>query len=336
MIRFGIEHEFFIFRLDGCVPRVADILQLYKTLEADGYETDTRHAVTGQPLSVSKVALTEKRRVGCDYCSNTLELTLPPHDCEDAFRAEFSAMEAEVLRALESVGLERKLGATLDAVPENVVLWPSHTDPTGERLQSVADRRPTDSPLFCREIFAIVASTQVHLELPREEGFRLLPHLYSLEWLVPLYFSHSSQYLGRRMHSARALAIWENFDASERMLGIPDKIATSEGEYMQLNAGKQRDYSFIAPREQTFEFRSADSQPDADAIWRLIEFRQWQVEVARSREGEALSSSAAADAFRSTSEAKPSNVDLARLLRRLKVECGEAHWMIAGKSQRAT
>lgn len=86
-----------------------------------------------------------------------------------------------------------------------------------------------------------------------------LESLGRLEFLYPSLFSNATRFLGHAMHSIRPMALKNSlalFRATAR-------------------AAPERSYDSIVyrPEYRTYEFRSADTQPDADSAIALLQFR---------------------------------------------------------------
>lgn len=263
---FGVEQECFVFNAAGGVPANADIDAFYQRLQACGFWPSHWHSESGQVLAASKSTDSGQLRVSNDFATHLVEVAFPPLEDLTYFKEAYEEAFSQVAGCLDASELLLMPSASLASLPASPTLRASPTDPTGDRLRVVIQRPATDSPHFDPLFPAAVAATHVHCDIKREQSISLLPRLQCLDWIVPFAFSQSADCLGLKAHCARALCYLENFLPPEQECGRDQKAPPPETPTYQ-------DRSYISAREKTIEFRSADSQPDADSIGELVSLR---------------------------------------------------------------
>lgn len=166
-------------------------------------------------------------------------------------------------------------------MPEEIVLRASDSDNVRKRMDRYGDRPLPKRPFSHRFFFAGMCSVHIHLNVLDDALYARLPALYSVEYLVPLLYSESPVFNGRRAHCTRPLMYRDGFCLAYRASAIPDPILTTPAAYRAFLAGSRgfiRDYTFIAPsRHGTVEFRAACVQPSLEALIEVLALRVAQV-----------------------------------------------------------
>ncbi|MFN7893513.1 MAG: hypothetical protein ACK5OC_24710 [Pirellula sp.] len=271
---FGVEQEHFLFDRGDLAPTHEKIDCLWDNLVNDGFRIRAA-TPSGVVLSVEKNTEYGPLVVTNDACTHIIETAFPKMTCLSSFRELYESTWSTLQDHFETLGLKIRLGGVLNEEPERIHWRPGEKDPTGIRLRRFLDRDQISHSLFCSNIPACVAATQVSLEIPEDEAILKLPYFYSSEYLIPLNFSNSHKFQGETAHCVRPLMLFANFHQPYPLLGVPSKIPKSLEEYetMRLQCSG-RDYSFVSIRDAfRVEFRSACSQNTVDDVLRLVRFR---------------------------------------------------------------
>ena len=270
---FGVEQEHFILHSDGSAPSHSEIDTLYERLKRHGFQTRGTDS-NGRILSLA-LACEDGSLIVCnDSCTHILEVAFPVFNSLELFRNAYVETWELLKSELQPLGLRIHYGGVLDPRPE--IFWrPKDTDSTYERLQRFLARPPQQSPLYNQRFPACCAATQVSLTITHPEAYRLLPSYYAFEFLSPLIFSNSAEFLGVRRHCVRPLALMQNYPDDDPLVGIPRNIPQDEHEYGQLKKRtNNRDHSFVSIRgKNRVEFRSTCSQNTVEDVIDTVQLR---------------------------------------------------------------
>jgi hypothetical protein len=271
---FGVEQEHFIFDQMGFPPTHTAIDRLWESFICDGYEVRATSKY-GSIISIQESTDFGVLIITNDACTNIIEVAFPKMNSIAAFRKLYSDTWKKIEEKLQKLGLIINYGGILPRAPEKINWRWSEKDPDGNQLKTFLNREKINTPLFCSEIPACIAATQVSLEIPKDEAIEKLDFFYFYEHLIPKNFSNSKNFQNNVAHCIRPLAILANFHQPYPLLGIPDVIPRNLAEYAQMRSETPgRDYSFVSIRENNrIEFRSACSQDTIDDVERLVQFR---------------------------------------------------------------
>lgn len=275
-LTFGIEQEQFAFRLDGTPPTREDCLAVLDALLARGMTPGARDE-HGDLVTVWRETPTGPLTMKNDFCSHIFEVSYPPARRVDEFVALYREAQDLAQAALATRGIRLRTGGALAHLPARPLFRPSDSDKTWGRIQAYLTRPVPRRPFSHRLFFAGMCSTQIHLNILAADFYPRLPALYGVEHLVPLLYSVSPVFNGRRAHCVRPLMYRDGFSEAYRTNCIPRPIPRTTDEYTALRAASKgflRDYTFIAPsRHGTVEFRAACSQPTVADIVELLALR---------------------------------------------------------------
>ena len=278
----GIEDEFFVHEinpkgnLDGGPQREL----LKKFSKAYSFRIAEVHVKDGLPTQINKDVLGGYFCIKFDSTYQIIEVAYPP--CTDAaialelvsqMRHQFDAFAKGLgFNVIHTGFIERDLN------PNDFV--------KKETVQKTNARQPSGMPFFDRFYHGKICSTQIHLSMESNDIFSLLPKLYRLEPLIPIFFSNSI--VPNVANCFRLLLLQDGFEKNYNLFGFPESIPKSKEEYSSLqssSSGFYRDYSLIVPRPfGTWEFRSACGQNSLVDLKYLIEFRLAVLKFVSSRD----------------------------------------------------
>jgi len=279
-LNYGIEQEQFIFNADGTPPSREQIIGVFQMLASRGMAAKAYHK-NGELLAVKREMPNGLLMMKNDFCSHIFEIAFPPVRGVAEFTAIYHEAEGLAREVLAGFGLHVRPGGALAVMPEQIVLRASDSDDVQKRMDNYDGRPLPKRPFSHRFFFAGMCSIHCHLNVLDDAFYARLPAQYSVEYLVPLLYSESPVFNGRRAHCVRPLMYRDGFCLAYRASAIPDPIPTTPEAYRQFLAGSQgfiRDYSFIAPsRHGTVEFRTACVQPSLDELIEVLALRVAQV-----------------------------------------------------------
>jgi hypothetical protein len=271
---FGVETEHFIQR--GETPASGeDLADFFHALPQDKFDVAKAGGDTSPLFAAARSAL-GPCEIKPDYCSHILELAFPPLSSLCLFRELWEEYWGIVISTLARVGLHVRQGSVLPEVSNDIdFCHPRHAP---ERLEQFNQRTfVSRGPLSSRYCFAVMASTQVHLNLLDETFYSTLPFYYSMEYLYPLLFSNGREFQGQNAYCVRPLVLRDSLPHEYQAVNVPPVIPRSIQEYgamLQTGKGLYRDYSSVTPsRYGTVEFRSACSWDQVDRIMEIIALR---------------------------------------------------------------
>ncbi|MHB0939416.1 MAG: hypothetical protein ACYC6A_23730 [Armatimonadota bacterium] len=273
---YGIEQEQFIFHLDGTPPSREETIAVFETLATRGMTPKAYHQ-SGELLAVKREMPGGPLVMKNDFCSHIFEIAFPPVRSVDEFTEIYHEAEVLATEVLAGFGLRVRPGGSLAAMPEEIVLRASDSDDVQKRMDHYDSRPLPKRPFSHRFFFAGMCSIHCHLNILDDALYSRLPAMYSVEYLVPLLYSESPVFNGRRAHCVRPLMYRDGFCLAYRASAIPDPIPTTRTAYRAFIAGSQgfiRDYTFIAPSWRgTVEFRTACVQPSLDELIEVLALR---------------------------------------------------------------
>ncbi len=272
---FGVEHERFLSRRNGDAPGLGDLKRLAQILEKRGWDS----LPAGAAFDLAGPAEITGTRLKTDFCTNLLEVVLPPLSSLDTAKNFLLSAWRDVEDSAGQLDLVVSTYSALSQMPTNVVFAPSSSDKDGARISKTLGRPMPRCGWGIPEYPATIAATHVHIESDIAADISLLPSLYAVEYMVPLLFGNSTDWLGRTAHCVHPMVYRWNYRPSQLNIGFPRKIPT----YVSETDALDRDYSLIVPRREfgTLEFRSACSQPTIDRVISLVAFRLAAVLAAR-------------------------------------------------------
>lgn len=273
---YGIEQERFVFKAGGAPPSREEIVGVFQAL-VDRRMAPKAYDDEGGLIAVKRGTSTGLLVMKNDFCSHIFEVAFPPFRTVEQFRALYRETDELVRDVLAGFGIAVQPGGSLASLPEEIVFRPSDSNYIDKRMDIFFARPLPARPFSHRLFFAGMTSVHVHLNVLDDALYGRLPALYSVEYLVPLLYSESPVFNGRRAHCTRPLMYRDGFCEAYRASGLPDPVPTTAVAYRDFLAGAQgliRDYSFIAPSwHGTVEFRTACSQPRLEDIIELLALR---------------------------------------------------------------
>jgi len=276
LLNYGIEQEQFIFHADGTPPSREEIIAVFETLAARGMAPKA-YDEEGTLIAVKRETPHGPLVMKNDFCSHIFEIAFPPVRSVAEFTAVYREAEALVREVMDEFGISVHPGGSLPAMPPEIVLRASDSDDVQKRMDLYDDRPLPRRPFSHRFFFAGMCSIHCHLNVLDDALYPRLPAMYSVEYLVPLLYSESPVFNGRRAHCTRPLMYRDGFCLAYRATAIPDPIPTTPAAYCEFLAGSRRfirDYTFIAPSWRgTVEFRSACNQPSLKEIIEILALR---------------------------------------------------------------
>lgn len=272
---FGIEQEHFIFR-DGKSPTLQEIFLFFNALKKEGFSEHVTDS-NGRPLSVALGTSHGQVIIKNDFCTHILEIAFPPLNSVLVFERLYKEVVGRIGDSLSTVGCNIKYGGSLDHVPIETVLVPNDNNHNKARLEHLLNRPLPNRRYTDRKFNAAISATQIHLNVFDRSFYKIMPSLYSFEYLFPLLFSNSKTFIGYSAHCVRPLIYRDNFSPSYKACAFPDPVPNTEASYDKMLSKSEhfiRDYTFIAPRTNgTVEYRSGCSQNESGDIVNMLALR---------------------------------------------------------------
>jgi hypothetical protein len=300
---FGCETEYLVEATssDRNVMGAADFKNLCRLLcDRVGFNTGK----TSDEFRISKDLKQGFISIKPDFSFNNIEISYPPIS-EPALIEEIIETHTNALDScLTELGFKRSLSAINENSEES-----SYEMLESERFKAFIKffrekAKKNALPFFCADYPAIIASTQIHLNVLDESFFVRLPVMYELESLIISKFSKSRKFRKNDCGCARLLVYEDTLGPKHVLKTVPTEMAANWDEYeniikkMKVSYPEQfnflaRDYSLIRPRKElgTVEFRSACSQSKTSEILSLCAYRVLQVAYSRVYADRALDAS---------------------------------------------
>jgi hypothetical protein len=273
---YGIEQEQFAFKADGVPPSREEIIGVLETLAARGMAPKA-YDREGTLIAVKRETPDGPLVMKNDFCSHIFEMAFPPVRSVAAFTGIYREAEVLAREVLGGFGISAQPGGSLAAMPREIVQRASDSDHVQKRMDRYEGRPLPRRPFSHRYFFAGMCSIHCHLNVLDDAFYPRLPAMYSVEYLVPLLYSESPVFNGRRAHCTRPLMYRDGFCLAYRATAIPEPIPATRAAYGEFIAHSRdfiRDYSFIAPSWRgTVEFRTACNQPSLDEIIEVLALR---------------------------------------------------------------
>jgi hypothetical protein len=267
---FGLEQEHFILK-NGAAPSPGDIVELFTRLSRRGlgvYERTT----DGTAGVVALVTRSGRLEIKTDGFTHVLEVAFPPLRYPSEMLMLYDEAWGGILQEIEPLGLALQMGGCLSNELTDRQSFPVSADSL-ERQRVLLTREIPQERFSVDLLSAVMCATHVHLPATSPGVYRLLPFLYSYEYLIPLLFSTSHEFNGQQAHCVRPLMYRDSFADSYPATAFPVHIPDAPDAHQALIAASHpfvRDYSFIVPRSfGTVEFRTACAQPSAQAALEL-------------------------------------------------------------------
>lgn len=271
---FGVEQEHFIFNQDGSVPSSDQMQSVFAELIRRGYVAKKLSA-TQRVLQVNKDIGEGFVSVKNDFCTHLIEAAFPPCRSADEFKAIYKDVWSDVSQALDSQGIQIRLGGWLGRIPEPIVRKEDGAQEWIDALRSQVEHKAFTHANFG----ARSCASQIHFNILNDDFYKNLSRLYALDYLVPLLFSNSKcaeSEMGA-LHCARSFLFEHNIPQTYLTRSIPREIPSTQAEYEALKAGTplyKKDLSNISPRVfGTVEFRTGCSQDTVDGLLDMIALR---------------------------------------------------------------
>ena len=228
-----------------------------------------------------------------DFSYNILEVAFPPRGTIKELKDMLQRTFDQIDDCLEVEGFVRAKFAVVPTTPAryDLVEQARHA----KWLELFKNREATESAFYSPDYPALMAATQVHLNVLDKNFFKLLPFLYELEWLVVSTYSKSTKFNNQNVKCARVRLIEDTLGHKYSLKGIPENIPNSAEKYatefqkvIEYVSGQPeivaKDYSFIRPRSfGSVEFRSTCAQHDVETIIEICAFRILQFAYALER-----------------------------------------------------
>jgi len=298
---FGVESEYLVLR-QGTQDEYLDGIRFLQLLD----QLKTKHSYKQRSSEdiwrISKDTEWGFVTIKPDFGFHILEISYPPRGCPRELRVLIKRTLTEVDEALDQIDFER--------APYGVVRNPEFAfecvqiDRLKNFIEQFSPRTQNSSKYYFPHFPAMIAATQVHLNISHEGVFRDLTAMYELEWKIVDEFSTSTQFNNEILGCARTLLYEETLSSDYRLKNIPNPIPTDIESYVELfNSSRTlfkhdtffpvRDMTAIRPRPfGSIEFRSTCTQGDVDRILGICAYRAAQVMYGAKFRDQPLSRSA--------------------------------------------
>lgn len=267
---FGLEQEHFILKA-GAAPAPADIVELFTRLARRGLGA-YKQPTDGTAGIVALETKSGRLEIKTDGFTHVLEVAFPPLCYPAELFTFYDEAWGGIRQEIEPLGLTLHPGGCLLEELADRQSFPVSADSL-ERQRVLLTREMPAQPFSVDLLSAMMCATHVHLPARGPGVYRLLPFLYSYEYLIPLLFSTSHEFRGQTAHCVRPLMYRDSFADSYPATAFPVQVPDSPDAHRALIAASRpfvRDYSLIVPRSfGTIEFRTACAQPSAQAALEL-------------------------------------------------------------------
>jgi len=253
MRKIGIEHEFFIQRLDGDIPSSTDLKLFFEKLKKYNF----REYAPKENTTLSKDYEDGYVAINNDFCTHILEIAFPPvfdlEKSKDMFLDVFNIVE----KCLSDSRLKKISDSYINIEDEKIKFV------YNSRFTFFKNKKKVKTENYEQYPTAKIVSTQYDIDvLDENKTFKNLSKFYSFEYLLT--------YLNIDNNTCKRHLIWkESFDNSYFYNGFININVDSYKEYKnKFDSYKvARDYSYISPRSnKRIEFRGSSSLNTVDEI----------------------------------------------------------------------
>ncbi len=292
----GVEHEFFLYGMNGAPASHGTSQQFFQALAADGWQlVSTREALLGTYyVACTRTHVEGRVTIKYEHHPHLLEVVLPPVTNLRAYPDLWSAVWADVRRACAKRGLAAQCEPQCRVRPDDMRLWSDAELPTRLRAyrRRQADTRGVRLDRGAENFSAGIASTQIHVGgMPWIQDasvvndlYRMEPDMLMAEVALLVSSGQSRSVLGQRWKAYcrggfgplvgfpdfRSWSIGRWVSALLQAPHLEDRIPASPECYLR----SARDNQVIKPRTfGTLEFRSAPAQASPANMWALAALR---------------------------------------------------------------